>query len=129
MKTDDPIHQHLYELENRLVQPEVRHSPEALKELLADEFVEFGSTGRVYDRKAVIEVLCAEMDIEFTMSDFQTVPLSPTMVLVTYRAVCTDHRQREVTHSLRSSVWILRDDHWQMVFHQGTVTGEGNGAP
>jgi hypothetical protein len=125
VSTKDAIGQLLYDLEYRLQQPEVRHSPEVLTELLADEFVEFGSTGRVYDKKAVIKTLCEESGIEFAMSNFQTVPLSATMVLVTYRVIGTDHRQGVSTHSLRSSVWILRDDRWQMVFHQGTVTGEG----
>jgi hypothetical protein len=37
----------LYQLEQRLLQPEVRRSKDDLAILLADDFVEFGSSGRV----------------------------------------------------------------------------------
>ena len=124
MDKEESLHQLLYDLEMSLMRPDVRHSPDELTKLLADEFVEFGSSGQVYDRKAIIEALSEESGIEFSISDYKSVPLTPEMVLVTYRAVCTDSGEGSVTHSLRSSVWILRDDRWQMVFHQGTATGE-----
>lgn len=43
----EPVAKHLRALEEALLQPDVRKSEE-LVALLADEFIEFGSSGRVY---------------------------------------------------------------------------------
>jgi hypothetical protein len=52
---------HLFrELEERLLKPEVRSSPEAVAYLLADEFIEIGSSGTVYDKQQIIEALRGE---------------------------------------------------------------------
>ena len=47
----------LRELEERLLQPDVRRSPRAVADLLADEFVEFGSAGRIFDKPQIIAAL------------------------------------------------------------------------
>jgi hypothetical protein len=44
--------------------------------------------------------------------------LAPDVVLATYRVVDETRKQ----HTLRSSIWKLKDGRWQMVFHQGTPT-------
>lgn len=45
---NDPLARHLRELEESLLQPDVRKS-ERLVELLADDFIELGSSGRAHD--------------------------------------------------------------------------------
>jgi hypothetical protein len=39
---------------------------------------------------------------------------------VTYRAVRRDESDHSEVASLRSSLWVIRDGRWQMLFHQGT---------
>jgi len=39
------------DLEQSLLRPKIRRSPAAVTALLADDFVEFGSSGRVYDNQ------------------------------------------------------------------------------
>ena len=92
-----------------------------MTKLLADDFVEFGSGGRVYDRKAIIESLGDETDIEICATDFEMVVLGDNIALLTYRAVCVEDDEPPV-HSLRSSIWKLIDDEWKVLFHQGTLT-------
>ena len=41
-------------LEERLLQPEVRQSAEAVADLLADDFIEFGSSGQVFNKQQII---------------------------------------------------------------------------
>ena len=122
MNTGDSLRQLLYDLEERLLQPEIRHSPADLAELLTDDFVEFGSSGLVFDKQSIVTVLGKESAVRFYLTDFKAVPLAPTAVLVTYRAVIFDKVKQLAKHSLRSSIWRLADDRWQMVFHQGTPT-------
>ena len=113
---NDPLEKDLLELEVRLLQPDIRHSRESLSLLLAEEFREFGSSGRVYTRSEIIDALASETTAPFSISDFLAVPLSAGAALVTYRA------SRPGSSSLRSSVWVRRDDRWQILFHQGTKT-------
>lgn len=120
MDTEDSLQRKLLQLEVRLLQPDVRHSSSELGQLLADEFVEFGSSGRVYDKKSIIEELGNESTIQISVADFKTVLLASDSVLITYRAVFVEGKGGPITHSLRSSIWKLRDGDWQMVFHQGT---------
>lgn len=114
----------LRRLEEELLTPAVRSSPEKLAGLLADDFIEFGRSGRVYDKRQTIEALVGEAGgpeaAERTASHFHANELAEGAVLLTYRS--TRHEAGCTTHSLRSSVWAWRDERWQMVFHQGTPT-------
>lgn len=108
-------------LEERLLRAEVRASPEALAELLAETFVEFGSSGTGFDRSHIVELLASEPAVPVSITDFTLTRLAEDVALVTYRA----HRQQPdgVVVSLRSSVWRRLDGRWQVIFHQGTRQG------
>lgn len=107
-------------LEEKLLTPEVRSSRTELKKLLADEFFEFGSSGRVLYQDEDFEEGGIGI-IKVTLSDFDIHPLSENIVLATYRTF------NELTnqHALRSSIWKLNEGVWKMVFHQGTKTDRG----
>jgi hypothetical protein len=45
------------ELEERLLEPDFRKSAKDIMDLLADEFIEFGSSGRVFNKQQIIESL------------------------------------------------------------------------
>lgn len=111
-----------YELETRLLRPEIRRSPAALTELLADEFVEFGSSGRSYTRAEIIEKLVEEEPFTYRIDDFITRSLTPEIVLVTYRITLGAQGDEPEQSSLRSSLWRCFEGAWRMIFHQGTRT-------
>ena len=75
----------LHQLEERLCQPEVRKSAVEVGALLSEQFVEFGSSGRIYDKKQSIEGLRNEPMIPIALTEFKTLVLAPDVVLVTYR--------------------------------------------
>lgn len=106
--------------EQALLTPEVRESRAALESMLAPEFCEFGSSGRVFDRAAIVSALEQESDDfrsrgEPDVQAFKCTRLGPEAALVTYRIV-----RAGSPASLRSSVWVLQHGQWMMVFHQGT---------
>ena len=103
-----------------MLRPEVRKSAACVAALLADSFVEFGSSGRVYDKREAVEGLSEECRVRLTLSEFSAFQLAPDVVLVTYRAVQQGDASEPPVHSLRSSLWKFADGRWQMVFHQGT---------
>jgi hypothetical protein len=108
-------------LEEHLLQTNIRHSVNEIDELLADEFIEFGSTGRIFNKKQVIEALQMEAPQQLSLTEFKTINLAPEVILTRYIAVKQEQDGRKV-FSLRSSIWKLINDRWQMIFHQGTVT-------
>jgi hypothetical protein len=110
------LKEHLCQLEQLLLQPEIRTSPEELSKLLADEFFEFGSSGRVWYKKDMVSTGIGV--IKATLHNFEVHPLVPDVVLATYYSVNETRKQ----HTLRSSIWKRIDGRWQMVFHQGTPT-------
>jgi len=88
---------------------------------LADEFIEFGSSGRVYTKADLVAVLQAETPSVQTASHFQVRPLAPHAALLTY-VIRRDGAP--LVYTLRSSVWQHREGRWIMVFHQATVTSD-----
>jgi hypothetical protein len=109
----------LRELEEELLLPATRRSSEALASLLTDEFREVGSSGRAYNKRQVLEALQSESLTQVSITDFRVTLLAEGVALVTYRAIRRDQLD-EASASLRSSVWVMRDARWQMLFHQGT---------
>ncbi len=109
------------DLETSLHKKEVRNSREQVNLLLADDFVEFGKSGRVYHKQDTLDGLEGEqIDLEIQVSDFNARELAVDVVLVTYTASMLDTDNITKICTNRSSVWINRNGRWQMVFHQGT---------
>jgi hypothetical protein len=109
----------LRKLEEDLFKPEVRRSAERVNDLLADDFIEFGSSGRIFDKRQIIDALQQEAlgtVHRTTIADFTVRRLAATVLLLTYRATSPDHTGSR----LRSSIWKLINGRWQMIFHQGT---------
>jgi hypothetical protein len=128
MSADVSIEAHLRTLEEELLQPDVRKTATRLDALLAEGFIEFGSSGRVFDKQDIIDSLGSESPTRRSLTDFRAVALGPGVVLTTYRATSYGASGEQPIHSLRSSVWRLLDGRWQIVFHQGTPS-EGSGEP
>ncbi|WP_018335510.1 DUF4440 domain-containing protein [Actinomycetospora chiangmaiensis] len=103
------------DLELRLLDLEVRRSPELAGPLIDPDFREYGASGRVWDRDAVLGVEFGPDHEPLVVSDEAAVRLADDAVLVTYR---TRRRERTV---LRSSVWRREPGGpWRVLFHQGT---------
>ncbi len=106
---------HILQLEKRLMSYEYSE----LDELLAEDFLEFGSSGTAYDKKQQLEAAnrtAGENNIKFTVTNFSIKWLDSNVLLATYRT----YKDIDGKHALRSSIWKNQDDKWQMIFHQGT---------
>ncbi|PKR77530.1 DUF4440 domain-containing protein [Halalkalibacillus sediminis] len=108
---------HLEGLEKNLLNHEVRTSYEDFDRLLADDFVEFGSSGRVFDKREQLEATNASDEVlVMHLTDFHLNRLAEDVAHVTFKVYKENNNQ----YSLRSSIWKLNEDRWQMFFHQGT---------
>lgn len=104
----------IHQLELSLLDSSVRQSPEKLSQLIADDFTEFGSSGKIYTKKDILQSLPFEEPKKFVVKNFDVTELSSDVMLATYTVTVGSDC------SLRSSIWRCQGNTWQMVFHQGT---------
>ncbi|MET8683001.1 nuclear transport factor 2 family protein [Streptomyces sp. NPDC004732] len=110
------------EAELRLLDPEVRVSPELFGALLHPEFTEFGASGTRWDRASIVRVLRAAKEPDaapVTVSGMRGVQLADDLVHLTFD---TESNGRRVH---RSSLWRKSESGWRIWFHQGTPFSEG----
>ncbi|MET7907489.1 nuclear transport factor 2 family protein [Streptomyces avermitilis] len=120
MPEHNPAVESAIEAELRLLDPEIRRSPEQVGALLHPDFCEFGASGRFWDRASIIAALATETDPEarpVTTSHMKGVQLAPDLVHLTFD---TDHDGRRAH---RSSLWRLSGQEWLLYFHQATLFG------
>ena len=122
------LREELRELELALLRPSVRRDPPALSKLLADEFREFASSGRVLRKADVIEALQNEDARQFEVSDLSVSVICEHAALVTFRLYTHERPGQPGRVSFRSSLWVRGDDSWQMLFHQGTPASSAGDA-
>lgn len=119
MKNEITLINEIKELELKLLNPAVRKSASILSNILSDDFIEFGSSGKTYNKQQTIDALQNEKTVTINISDFKIRSISPDVLLALYTAekiVSTNYSK----NSLRSSLWIKQNDNWQIMFHQGT---------
>lgn len=112
-------------LEFELLQPEARKSEGRLNELIADEFIEVGESGKQYNKQDILDALPKQTGVKFILSDFNSTEISPGVVLATFKVAKEITDKNEKIFSLRSSIWKLNNEKWQIVFHQGTKIDTG----
>jgi hypothetical protein len=113
------VGEELRNLEAKLLTAAVRRDRSQIEALLAEEFCEFGSSGRVFSRASIVEEIAGESERRIEMKDFACEVLGAGAALVRYRSVRRGVGEPDV-EALRSSVWVERGGRWQVLFHQGT---------
>jgi hypothetical protein len=113
---DEEVANQIFQYEMQLLQHTTRKSQSQLAKLLADDFVEFGSSGRIFTKKDIIEKLPLEEEITFKLTNFQAKYIEENVVLTTFEI----EKNSGVNHTLRSSIWKCYNRQWRMIFHQGT---------
>ncbi|QHS22397.1 DUF4440 domain-containing protein [Virgibacillus sp. MSP4-1] len=110
------LKQQLKALEQKHINLEVRNNRHQLDRILADDFFEIGSSGRMFGKKECLESGVALT--EMTKYNYEIYPLAADVVLSTY--YIRDHTRKRNT--LRSSIWKQINGRWRLYFHQGTNT-------
>ena len=110
----------LLQLETALLQPETRRDEARLRQLLAEDFIEFGASGQVWTRELIIQALRSDPPAQRSLHDVHLTLLAPGAALLTYRLHRRACPSLPAGDSLRSSIWQQRQGQWQLVFHQGT---------
>jgi len=110
----------IYELECELANYNRENSALNLSEIFGENFIEFGASGKVYDRGEVIrELETGRTKRDVKISGFKVEPITESVWHITYTASCRCDDGSEVI-TLRSSLWKNNGGVWQILFHQGT---------
>ncbi|PKM77240.1 MAG: DUF4440 domain-containing protein [Firmicutes bacterium HGW-Firmicutes-15] len=120
MEIQSKLNEQLLLMEEKLLQPEFRKSVKDLTILIADDFIELGSSGRTYNKQQVIAGSPTSPMVQMTLMDFQAKLLAPGVALTIYRVAKHSKQDELLEYSLRSSIWILQEGKWRIMFHQGT---------
>lgn len=108
-------------LEEKLLHTDMQENPLLLDELLAETFVEIGSTGLTTPRQAVVAwLLNKNKSDRWLLSNFSVSKLSSDIVLAIYHAQKVGDSNISAAVSTRSSIWKRHGDHWKMMFHQAS---------
>jgi hypothetical protein len=113
--TQAQLQEHLHSLEERLLHPDKEANRGDLRSLLAPEFKEFCTSGRIINFDQVMDYLVTAAPRAATMTHFWVTPLGDDSAQATY------HVTTASSTSHHSSLWVRRDGEWKMLFHQGTV--------
>jgi len=102
------------ERELALLDPHVRADAARVRAHLHPDFVEYGASGRVWDRASIASAINGSTE-PIAASDMQVRRLGPGAVLLTYRSEVSGRS------ALCSSTWVRESDAgWLLLFHQGT---------
>ncbi|MDJ0760907.1 MAG: DUF4440 domain-containing protein [Woeseiaceae bacterium] len=106
-----------------LHQPDTRRDTSQVQAVLHESFLEFGRSGTIYDRPAILDLLASEQSVGRVLSqDFELIPLGASTALLTYKSASVDESGEIHRYTLRASIWILSADGWKIRFHQATPT-------
>jgi hypothetical protein len=113
--TQAQLQEQLHALEERLLHPDREADRTELTNLLAPEFKEFCTSGRIFNISQLTNALLATTPRSATMSHFYVTALADGAALATYHITTAN------STSHHSSIWVRRENKWQMLFHQGTI--------
>lgn len=105
-------------LEEDLWREETRFDIRYMTRLMAEDFIEIGRSGRIYDRASILAAPRQPIGAVIPLRNFRVRPLSDSVVQTTYDS-CTK-RDGEALYAHRSSIWSYEDGSWKLRFHQGT---------
>jgi hypothetical protein len=118
----------LFDYEQKLSNLECHRKMKDLEDIIGQEFMEYGQSGRIYSREEAIEQLCCEKDTRVDIQYFTLKCLNRNVALVHYIALRKNKTNGEIlSRSLRTSVWSRENESWKLHFHQGTEVRDPDG--
>ena len=106
----------LQRLEEDLWHEETRFDIPYMEQLFAEDFFEFGRSGRVYRREDTLSVPRQPIETILPLPDFDARRLTDDIAQVTYNSAVTYDGLLE--KGRRSSIWSRASNGWVIRFHQ-----------
>jgi hypothetical protein len=119
MQLDSKEFELIKKLEEGLWISKTRFDMNWMEGVLATDFIEYGQSGRVYDRQQIFDIAPVELKVKMPLIAFQIKLLDTNTALVTY--ISQVNYPEGEKKALRSSMWSRYKRGWQLRFHQGTA--------
>ena len=113
----------LRRLEEDLWREETRFDRDFMERVLAEDFVEFGRSGRVYQRIDTLLAPVQSIQAAIPLPNFNVRLLTKDIAQVTYNSEITVDGIVQIGR--RSSIWSRSTAGWVLRFHQGTPVPDG----
>lgn len=107
----------LLRLEHAMWSGATRYDPLFQERHFAEDFFEFGRSGRTYSRSQCI--VTDGPAINARLMQLRVRPFTCDLVQITYDSIVTG-ASSSTEHAHRSSIWSRHEGSWIMRFHQGT---------
>jgi hypothetical protein len=107
-------------LEESLWRPATRFDRAHLARVYADDFDEFGRSGRHWSREASIAADPEAFETVLPLPGLRIRGLGSDVALLTYRSETTYPDDGVTLVANRSSLWQRIEGEWRLRFHQGT---------
>jgi hypothetical protein len=116
------LDQHLITTEKSLPEAVKKKDADFFKRTLADDYMEVGIDGHVYDKHDLLLGLSGVQLMDYYLYNFKVLHLNENAVVVTYDAVLrmTWEGERVPRYQHLSSVWVKQGDEWKLKFRQAT---------
>jgi hypothetical protein len=108
----------LKRLEEELWREDTRFDIHRMNELIAEDFCEFGRSGRIYHRQDTLTIERQTIDVILPLPEFEARLLDENTAQVTYNSAVK--YDGVVEYARRSSIWSRSIKSWVLRFHQGT---------
>ncbi|MDJ0593747.1 MAG: DUF4440 domain-containing protein [Pleurocapsa sp. MO_226.B13] len=108
----------LESLEEQLWCEATRFDRERMNEVIANDFWEFGRSGRVYQKQDILAVEPQTINVVFPLPEFKVRLLDENIAQVTYNSAV--EYDGVIEYARRSSIWSRTVSGWVLRFHQGT---------
>ena len=105
----------LQRLEEELWREETRFDLSRMEEVIAEDFFEFGRSGRIYQRADTLSVPSTPIEAVIPLPDFDARLLAEGVAQVTYNSVVT--YGENIEEARRSSIWTRSSGGWKLRFH------------
>lgn len=104
----------IIQLEKELHRYECRKSEQKLDELLSEDYLEIGTSGKTYNKQNQLDKLPLSEDMDINSSNFEARELADGIVQVLYQTNINEIKAK------RTSLWRKEGESWRMIFHQST---------
>jgi hypothetical protein len=112
----------LTRLEEAMWRPDTRFDASFQEAHFAQDFIEFGRSGRIYSRAEIISTDKQPINATLPLPDLVFRQLDKDTILLTYNSQAVYNGVCE--RARRSSIWSRTSLGWVMRFHQGTPCSE-----
>ena len=89
-----------------------------MENILAEDFFEYGRSGKIYSRADCLAVPSCEIIAKIPLIDFKVREITADVFQTTYLSEV--FHEGELQKGLRSSIWLKTEKTWKLKFHQGT---------